>query len=732
MELIDSKSILAKLMATENLFVEQRHVRTASFDVEKRILTIPVLDNKISSQLYDLFTGHEVGHALYTPPVELKENLIAGVDQTIINVVEDSRIERKIKLKYPGLSKSFVKGYTELVERDFFETNNKDLNKMNLVDKINIHCKGGPGQGIKFNGVERYLLDKVENTQTFDDVIEVSKEIVEYMKKEQQEKEKKKQKEKGQQKGSRNDENSNPDTSPGPEIQQPQSSDNGDPEENDKKEESEQKNHQNSESEASGEEKNDTTDEKGGSANTEKDKNQENGDTQTLKSHTDEAFRRNESKLYDQKSRQYGYANLPDFNVKDCIFDYKEFYEEYKKGTPDGRQYYTSKKSFVKFRTESAKVVGYLVKEFELRKNADQMKKASMAKTGDLDMKKIFSYQFNEDIFKKISIVPNGKSHGLVMVLDWSGSMGNHIANTMKQLFNLVLFCKKVNIPYEVYAFTADCQVERMVKIIPKVGNLSVSEFAMMNILSSRMSASEFMYAGSVLCALSGISLYRESDGEASAWWTHLSRTPLNQAIMALIQIVPEFQKKNKLQIVNTVLLTDGESDCIQGIYKEQIDYDKQSYITTASLHDFDTLIIRDPKTKHEVTINSCNQGSNVTTGLIKLLKKITHCNIVGFYVLAGNEFNRKINRFYDFKGDHMKYEEKLAQFRKDNYAVVTSAGFDEYYLLRSQGMAINDGTEFAVKENATTRGLVTAFTKYTGNRLNNRVVLNRFIKLIA
>jgi hypothetical protein len=246
------------------------------------------------------------------------------------------------------------------------------------------------------------------------------------------------------------------------------------------------------------------------------------------------------------------------------------------------------------------------------------------------------------------------------------------------------------------------------------------------------MSASEFMYAGSVLCALSGISRFRESDGEASAWWTTLSRTPLNQAIMALIQIVPEFQKKNKLQIVNTVLLTDGESDCIQGIYKEQMDYYKKSYITTASFHDFDTLIIRDPKTKHEVMINSCNQGSNVTTGLIKLLKKITHCNIVGFYVLAGNEFNRKINRFYDFKGDHMKYEEKLTQFRKDNYAVVTSAGFDEYYLLRSQGMAIDDAAEFAVKENATTRGLVTAFTKYTGNRLNNRVVLNRFIKLIA
>jgi len=55
MNLIDSKSILAKLMATEDLIVEQRNVSTAFFDVQNRILTVPVLDKNISSQLYDLF-----------------------------------------------------------------------------------------------------------------------------------------------------------------------------------------------------------------------------------------------------------------------------------------------------------------------------------------------------------------------------------------------------------------------------------------------------------------------------------------------------------------------------------------------------------------------------------------------------------------------------------------------------------------------------------------------------
>ena len=182
MELLESKSLLAKLMATENLVVEQRPVQTASFDVKNRILTLPILDKKLSSFMYDLFTGHEVGHALYTPMEGMmkarKEKVIADV----LNVVEDSRIERKIKYKYPGLKNSFVKAYTELMERDFFGIDGKDINTMNFLDRINLHCKGGAAMNIKFNDKERELLDEVESTETYDDVIDVSKKIIEYMK----------------------------------------------------------------------------------------------------------------------------------------------------------------------------------------------------------------------------------------------------------------------------------------------------------------------------------------------------------------------------------------------------------------------------------------------------------------------------------------------------------------------------------------------------------------------
>jgi hypothetical protein len=69
--------------------------------------------------------------------------------------------------------------------------------------------------------------------------------------------------------------------------------------------------------------------------------------------------------------------------------------------------------------------------------------------------------------------------------------------------------------------------------------------------------------------------------------------------------------------------------------------------------------------------------------------------------------------------------------FKKDKFVVVKQSGYSEYYLLKSETKDA-DEPEFVVKENATTRGLVSAFAKYTNGRVSNRVVLNRFIGLIA
>ena len=142
--LIESKSNLAKLMATENIIVEQKNVPTAYFNVKDRILVVPTLKEEIGPSLYDLFMGHEVGHALFTPPDGWHDCVKEmGVNRSILNVCEDARIEKLICRKYPGLKQSFIKSYKDLLNRDFFGIKDLDVDLLKLIDRINLHTKCG-------------------------------------------------------------------------------------------------------------------------------------------------------------------------------------------------------------------------------------------------------------------------------------------------------------------------------------------------------------------------------------------------------------------------------------------------------------------------------------------------------------------------------------------------------------------------------------------------------------
>ena len=194
MSLFEQKSLLAKLMATENMHIQQSNVSTASFDVKNRVLTVPILDNNLSKEVYDLFMGHECGHALWTPLDGMKKARDLKINMSVLNVVEDSRIERRIKDKYPGIKAPFITAYNSLFEKNFFETEDEDITKMNFIDRVNLHCKVGAALALPFTEEERQLLNEVETTDTFDEVIEVTKKICDFMRDELIEQEQEKQK----------------------------------------------------------------------------------------------------------------------------------------------------------------------------------------------------------------------------------------------------------------------------------------------------------------------------------------------------------------------------------------------------------------------------------------------------------------------------------------------------------------------------------------------------------
>ena len=174
------KSQLAKLLATEDIVVENRDVMTAQFDVDSRVLTLPKW-KRASNSVYDMLVGHEVGHALYTPNVDPPKD----IPHSFVNIVEDARIEKKMKQRYPGLSKSFYKGYKELSEEDFFCIGDQDLRKMNLADRINLYYKIGKFVDIPFDTYEEnVLVMRVDNVETFEDVCGLARDIYTYCKSE--------------------------------------------------------------------------------------------------------------------------------------------------------------------------------------------------------------------------------------------------------------------------------------------------------------------------------------------------------------------------------------------------------------------------------------------------------------------------------------------------------------------------------------------------------------------
>ena len=733
--LVQAKSNLARLMATENLIVEERNVATAYFDPQNRILTVPILNGNLSPELYDLLLGHEVGHALETPAAGWHDSVVEmKVNKDILNVCEDARIEKKIKRKFPGLKPSFSRGYRELLDMDFFGIKNTNINTLNFIDRVNLYTKGGSFLGIDFTEEEKTLLNEIENTETFPEVVNIARKVQDFMKAELEEQKKLEIKTKIQVSVTSG---SNPQ-----EISDGETDEKGDSfddvEVDTIKIIENEKDSQESKEKPQGKTKQDN-DKEGSYSEPSANHNKE------LTSITDKNFREKEKTLYEQSSKaDIIYSDIPVFNSDKCIIPFKRIIAEIEKENAQFTNLHTNEsrfkpaeimKRFVEYKNQSNKVVSYLVKEFEMRKNAEKQSRAKVSKTGELNMNRIYEYKLTDDIFRRMTNVPNGKSHGLVMFVDWSGSMQDHLGATIQQLLNLVMFCKKVNIPYEVYAFTTygDMEAhtngkERQKK---KIGDLKVnSDFFLLNILSSKMKNTDFMKMASYLLEI-GNSHVRTRD-MAIPDFMALGGTPLNAAIISAFDVVPKFKENNKLQIVNTLFLTDGESCSLEGRIASYNKDTGKFYVTnenypTSRRRSF----VRDPVTKAMEEIGvahyRCGHAVKETNALLKLLKQRIDCNLIGFFVARSRDIRSAIEIY---SKDENAAEKLKTDFRKSENVVITTSGYDEYYFIRSEDMDTEE--DELVVTGTTTRSFVSAFSKYTGNKVSSRIILNRFIKLIA
>ena len=557
------KGQLAKLLATEDLIIENKKVPTASFDVDRRVLTLPMWE-KASTTVYDLLVGHEVGHALFTPNENWKIKH-PEVPMSFVNILEDARIEKLMKRKYAGIVKTFYMGYSELSDQDFFELEKNDVEDMNLPDRINIYHKVGKFVDVPFDYDEEYFRDAASKTDTFDQVLDLASELHEFMK-------------------NRNTESLemgfNIDN-----ISMGQGGGDATLEDLINAEKTDQEGEGDSIPSGLGESGDERPDL--GEDTTEYEEPEynpyggEHNDFQTI---TDKTLSDNLENLNDKKAMQSmydtEYCTIPTLNLKTLhaknadVHSYLEQWwidqqKNYDKEIQQEDNYRLPMNLFASvdneyrlFRRSAQKEVNYLVKEFECRKSADAYARATVSKTGVLDCTKLHSYKYNEDLFKKITTLPDGKNHGLIFVLDWSGSMGEYLLDTLKQMYNLIWFCDKVNIPFDVYAFSNTYnrgQQESKFHNEVEKGNFVVGgDFKLMHFLSSKVNKKTL--DNQLLNIWRVCRQFRVYSSYSAPPQVSLSGTPLNESLVALHTILPKFKRENQLQKVQCVILTDGEA----------------------------------------------------------------------------------------------------------------------------------------------------------------------------
>ena len=724
------KSQLAKLLATEDLVVEHKKVSTACFNVHTRVLTLPLWE-KASGTVYDLLVGHEVGHALFTPDEDWTETV--KVPQQFVNVVEDARIEKLMKRKYMGLAKTFFNGYKELNDDDFFQISDEDVASFNLADRVNLYFKIGNFLNLDFKSEEKEIIDLIGATESFADVLIAAEELYKYCKKEKEQEQKVADLDAHQMSGDSQ-------TSSGESVETNDSS-----------------SEQDGDSDDSQPKDNMGEDGSGGTAQGDQTPlSSSAGDDNEPEVRTADSLEEKLKNLVGNDSYENTYVEIPKLNLDTVIgknFDvHKEIDNSFnqqqnihnawakdKEITPTNL-YDTTDLEYKKFKTSAQKEVNYLVKEFECRKAADQYARASTARTGVLDTARLHTYKYNEDLFKKISVIPDGKNHGLVFVLDWSGSMSDVMLDTCKQLFNLIWFCKKVSIPFEVYAFTNEWRrgeydyendkylsADRTPHYEKKESLLIIDEtFSMMNILTSKVSGKELEHQLLNIWRLAYCfgrtyhSPYTYSNRMC------LSGTPLNEAMISLHQILPKFQKENKLQKVQCIVLTDGEANQLTYHKEFKTMWDKEPRLGSSYVYPNSTFL-RDRKLGTTYKFDD-GYHSFTNTMIRNLRDKFPSINFIGIRVLE-NRSAQQFIRLYHSIGDK-QFDKIQNDWKKLKSFTITSSGYHAYFGMSSS--ALSQDTEFEVAEDATKSQIKSAFVKSLKTKKLNKKVLGEFISLVV
>ena len=671
--MLEKKSVLARLLANENISVRQGNFDTAFFDVENRVLGLPRW-KEMSGDLYDLLVGHEVGHALYTPSIK-EELFVKGVPFAYVNVVEDIRIEKAMLAKYPGLVSNFKRGYLELLEKDIFGIKDRDINTMGFMDRLNIKAKGRDLVDVQFSEEEMPYFKMAMGVKTFKDVENVCRALVDWL-------------------GQKQDQD---DPKQDPSAQGDSSEESGDPSE-------ESSGESGNPSEESSEESEEGETLAGGG---------NGGDPTDLPEvETDNAQHSN------MKNLVRGDNNIFLQGMPRAVFDivknsYKVVIESREAHQGDANSIAYNMAGYDDFMKQTKQVVALMAKEFDMRKAAARSARARTSTKGSLDVNKLHAYKYDDQLFKQVTTLADGKNHGMIMLVDYSGSMAKVLPSVIRQTIALVMFCKRVNIPFEVYGFTtceSSTRCEQIRAASSSLTRFDYDDLTLNQLFTNKMSKIDFERGMKSFYLQSRRSAYFLPRIES------LGSTPLNAALLATQYLIEDFLKANPVHKMNLITLTDGDSNPV----REVLGADKVTMRWASSY----TMEIKGKKVELDNWKSNTKEILNAVTG-----PNITTAN---FFICGRGEWTQELYRVLPFDSEGQKAAR--SSMNKDGVWIKNDCdGYNRRFVILSGSDNMTGKTDdLNIGENATTTQIAKAFSKFSDSKKGNRVVTQKFAELVA
>ena len=764
--------------------------------------------SKVGAQakpVYHGLVGHEVAHALHTPADQwlAAQTEIAGanssdraraVAQDFVNVVEDARIEKIIKREFPGLKSDFAHMYDAMWKMDAFGCKSSDLSGMRFIDRLNLHFKVGihAGVSIPFSQEEQEIVKRIDRAVSFRDVIDIAKDLYT---KAQEEEQNDPQGDEGQQtqpgnkqdgqngkksqpcqpgekgESSQSDSQSQSDDSQDGDQDSQGASGKGEREEGEANSQSDGKDGNGDEDGKDGQQSVDGTDgeDEGSSDKAEKNefdkkakgKNADrhflaDTDIVPLGSTTQQNLSKFVGGLVNVKVDEEP-IRVPNIDPTSIVVEPNDFIALVERGVKGS--YYGDRKAhppatkeineaainlFAEMTRKQKSAVDHMVRRFEMRKAAKDFARQSSCKSGRISTRQLSKYKFSEDIFDRITIKRDEKNHGIVILLDWSGSMSCMIYDVVQQIGGILQFCRRVGIPAEVYFFNSmynkwaeerfnrlhgtdskGQKRERMYCLrygmpgidlmnqdwlikesmdftdhichLPsgttaKGGHVILKAFSLFKVYDAKMDNSKFAATFGRLLLLAATVGGRNHEFNFPEELS-MGDTPLDESILAMREIVNNFRKSSNSK-VTFISMSDGEGQGLTNMY----------YATARGKHRAEESSNGKPrKTVTSILIDGRNgrryENGKLERGycrdkthstVVEMFREATGCEIAGIMMVSGRNSVLSYTSMYcqnltenDSAKRSAQVEADEKKFKDEDFIAFPVSGYNSYFFIK-------------------------------------------------